>query len=73
MMTVRPPSVMLAVPVMALRRETLLPESWWGAGRVRDGGCGGLVTWWGFGEWRAMGQVGIAYGKAMGLIVSLGE
>lgn len=27
MMTVRPPSVMFAVPVMALRRETLLPES----------------------------------------------
>jgi hypothetical protein len=26
-MTVRPPSVMLAVPVMALRLETLLPES----------------------------------------------
>ena len=30
MMTVRPPRVMLAVPVMALRRETLLPESWGG-------------------------------------------
>jgi hypothetical protein len=28
MMTVRPPSVILAVPVMAERRETLLPESW---------------------------------------------
>jgi hypothetical protein len=28
MMTVRPPRVMLAVPVMAERRETLLPESW---------------------------------------------
>lgn len=27
MMTVRPPSVMFAVPVMALRRETLFPES----------------------------------------------
>jgi hypothetical protein len=27
MMTVRPPRVMLAVPVMAARRETLLPES----------------------------------------------
>lgn len=27
MMTVRPPSVMFAVPVMAARRETLLPES----------------------------------------------
>lgn len=27
MMTVRPPSVMFAVPVMAERRETLLPES----------------------------------------------
>jgi len=27
MMTVRPPSVMFAVPVMALLRETLLPES----------------------------------------------
>lgn len=27
MITVRPPSVILAVPVMALRRETLLPES----------------------------------------------
>lgn len=26
-MTVRPPSWMLAVPVMAARRETLLPES----------------------------------------------
>lgn len=26
-MTVRPPRVMFAVPVMALRRETLLPES----------------------------------------------
>lgn len=25
--TVRPPRVMLAVPVMALRRDTLLPES----------------------------------------------
>lgn len=28
MMTVRPPRVMLAVPVMAARRETLFPESW---------------------------------------------
>jgi hypothetical protein len=28
MMTVRPPRVMFAVPVMAERRETLLPESW---------------------------------------------
>lgn len=27
MITVRPPRVMFAVPVMALRRETLLPES----------------------------------------------
>jgi hypothetical protein len=27
MMTVRPPRVMFAVPVMAERRETLLPES----------------------------------------------
>jgi len=27
MITVRPPRVMLAVPVMAERRETLLPES----------------------------------------------
>lgn len=27
MMTVRPPSVMFAVPVIAERRETLLPES----------------------------------------------
>lgn len=27
MMTVRPPRVMFAVPVMALRRDTLLPES----------------------------------------------
>jgi hypothetical protein len=27
-MTVRPPSVMLAVPEMLARRETLLPESW---------------------------------------------
>ena len=26
--TVRPPRVMFAVPVMALRRDTLLPESW---------------------------------------------
>ncbi len=29
MMTVRPPRVMFAVPVMAERRETLLPESWY--------------------------------------------
>jgi hypothetical protein len=27
MMTVRPPSIMFAVPVIAARRETLLPES----------------------------------------------
>ena len=32
--TVRPPRVMLAVPVMAARRETLLPESW---SEIRDG------------------------------------
>jgi hypothetical protein len=28
MITVRPPRVMFAVPVIAERRETLLPESW---------------------------------------------
>lgn len=31
-MTVRPPRVMLAVPEIWARRETLLPESWEGAG-----------------------------------------
>jgi len=33
--TVLPPRVMLAVPVMLARRETLLPLSWGGEGRVR--------------------------------------
>ena len=40
--TVRPPSVMLAVPEMLARRETLLPLSWLGRevreARSRDGG-----------------------------------
>lgn len=31
--TVRPPSWMFAVPVIAARRETLLPESWGGVRR----------------------------------------
>lgn len=34
--TVRPPRVMLAVPVMAARRETLLPESWEVLGESRE-------------------------------------
>lgn len=53
MITVRPPSWMLAVPVMAARRETLLPESWgWGLGGLGwcwvDGLIDGWMRWYGW-------------------------